>query len=143
MSVDTPSILIVEDEPSIATLLVFTLRYAGWNPCAVANAFEAWQFLQKHTPALALLDWMLPDRTGLSLLMDIRREPKLEVMPVIMLTAKSMSEDRALCLERGANAYVTKPFSPRELTFKIDQLLPHKPIRPCSICPEISEFCAE
>src|ERR1035437_7750590 len=123
MSVDNPTILIVEDEPSIATLLIFTLQCAGWNPCAVASACEAWEVLQERRPTLTLLDWMLPDRTGLSLLLDMRRDQKLNEVPVVVLTAKSTSEDRALCLEQGADAYMTKPFSPRELTCKIGQLL--------------------
>ena len=126
MRLDKPTILIVEDEPSISTLLMFTMRCAGWNPYAVANGFEAWEFLQMHRPAMTLLDWMLPDRTGFSLLLDIRRDKKLIEMPVIMLTARDAIEDRASCLERGANAYLTKPFSPHELTCKIDQLLQHK-----------------
>lgn len=123
MSLDKPTILIVEDEPSISALLIFTMRCAGWNPCAVGNGFEAWEFLQMHRPAMTLLDWMLPDRTGFSLLLDIRRDKKLNEMPVVMLTARDAIEDRASCLEHGANAYLTKPFSPHALTCKIDQLL--------------------
>ncbi|CAN5121084.1 hypothetical protein BH11PSE11_BH11PSE11_24010 [soil metagenome] len=123
MTADKRTILIVEDEPSIATLLTFTLRCAGWHPHAVAGACEAWDFLENHQPGLTLLDWMLPDRSGLSLLQDIRRERKFIAMPVIMLTAKGTSEDRSTCLGHGADAYMTKPFSPRDLTSRIGQLL--------------------
>jgi two-component system, OmpR family, phosphate regulon response regulator PhoB len=126
MAVDKTTILIVEDEPSITELVTFTLREAGWNTCAVHTAAEAWEFLQRRTPHLILLDWMLPDQTGLRLLSRIRTDRQMHELPVIMLTAKSMEEDKIAGLDNGADDYITKPFSPRELTARIKALLRRK-----------------
>lgn len=126
MAVDKISILVVEDEPAIAELVVFTLRSAGWNPVVVRNVADAWEFLQKNTPQLILLDWMLPDQTGLRLLARVRAERQWNGLPVIMLTAKSMEEDKIAGFDHGADDYITKPFSPRELTARINAMLRRK-----------------
>lgn len=126
MAVDTISILVVEDEPAIAELVVFTLRSAGWNPVVVRNVADAWEFLQKNTPQLILLDWMLPDLTGLRLLARVRAERQWNGLPVIMLTAKSMEEDKIAGFDHGADDYITKPFSPRELIARINAMLRRK-----------------
>lgn len=126
MAVDTISILVVEDEPAIAELVVFTLRSAGWNPVVVRNVADAWEFLQKNTPQLILLDWMLPDLTGLRLLARVRAERQWSGLPVIMLTAKSMEEDKIAGFDHGADDYITKPFSPRELIARINAMLRRK-----------------
>lgn len=126
MAVDKISILVVEDEPAIAELVVFTLRSAGWNPVVVRNAADAWGFLQKNTPQLILLDWMLPDQTGLRLLARVRAERQWTGLPIIMLTAKSMEEDKIAGFDHGADDYITKPFSPRELTARINAMLRRK-----------------
>ncbi len=126
MSADKTTILIVEDEPSIVELVSFTLKEAGWQPLAVNSAGEAWDFLQRRTPHLVLLDWMLPDQAGIRLLSRIRADRQLQALPVIMLTAKSMEEDKIAGLDKGADDYITKPFSPRELTARIKALLRRK-----------------
>jgi two-component system phosphate regulon response regulator PhoB len=108
------TILIVEDEPAIAELIAFTLKEAGWSSFVVSNAAAAWDFVQHRAPQLMLLDWMLPDRSGLRLLSRIRADRQLQ-QSVIMLTAKSMEEDKLAGLDNGADDYITKPFSPREL----------------------------
>jgi len=126
MSADKTTILIVEDEPSIVELVSFTLKEAGWQSLAVNTAGEAWEFLQRRTPHLVLLDWMLPDQAGLRLLARIRADRQLQALPVIMLTAKSMEEDKIAGLDQGADDYITKPFSPRELTARIKALLRRK-----------------
>ncbi len=126
MAADKTNILIVEDEPSIVELVTFTLREAGWNAYAVHSAGEAWESIQRRTPQLILLDWMLPDQTGLRLLSRIRNDRQLSALPVIMLTAKSMEEDKIAGLDNGADDYITKPFSPRELTARIKALLRRK-----------------
>lgn len=126
MAVDKTTILIVEDEPSIVELVTFTLRETGWSTYAVHTASEAWEFIQRRTPQLLLLDWMLPDQTGLRLLSRIRSDRQLQALPVIMLTAKSMEEDKIAGLDNGADDYITKPFSPRELTARIKALLRRK-----------------
>ncbi|MEO8407073.1 MAG: response regulator [Oxalobacteraceae bacterium] len=126
MALEKISILVVEDEPAIAELVIFTLRAAGWYPVVVRNVADAWEFLQKNTPQLILLDWMLPDQSGLRLLSRVRAERQWNGLPVIMLTAKSMEEDKIAGLNQGADDYITKPFSPRELTARINAMLRRK-----------------
>ncbi len=126
MTVDSATILIVEDEPAIVELVRFSLKEAGWNAAAVHNAADAWEFLQRRMPQLILLDWMLPDQSGLRLLARIRADRQFNEIPIIMLTAKSMEEDKIAGLDHGADDYVTKPFSPRELTARIKALLRRK-----------------
>lgn len=126
MATDKTTILIVEDEPAIVELVSFSLKEAGWNAVAVHTAADAWDFLQRRTPQMILLDWMLPDQTGLRLLSRIRSDRQFNELPVIMLTAKSMEEDKIAGLDHGADDYVTKPFSPRELTARIKALLRRK-----------------
>lgn len=126
MAADKTTILIVEDEHPIVELLTFTLKEAGWNTVAVNNVADAWAFLQRRTPHMILLDWMLPDQTGLRMLSKIRADRQLYALPVIMLTAKSMEEDKISGLDHGADDYVTKPFSPRELTARMKALLRRK-----------------
>ncbi|GGI17938.1 MAG: response regulator [Oxalicibacterium faecigallinarum] len=125
-SADKPTILIVEDEPPIIELVTFTLKGAGWNVVSAQTAGEAWDFLQQRLPQLILLDWMLPDQSGLRLLSRIRGDRQFNELPIIMLTAKSMEEDKIAGLDNGADDYVTKPFSPRELTARINALLRRK-----------------
>ena len=126
MASDKTTVLIVEDEPAIVELVTFSLREAGWNCCAVQSVGEAWDFIQTRTPQLILLDWMLPDQTGLRLLARIRSDRQFNEIPVIMLTAKSMEEDKLAGLNSGADDYVTKPFSPRELLARAKALLRRK-----------------
>jgi two-component system phosphate regulon response regulator PhoB len=126
MAVEKTTILIVEDEPSIVELVTYTLKEAGWNTFAVNTAAEAWEFIQRRTPHLILLDWMLPDQTGIRLLSRIRTDRQLNELPIIMLTAKSMEEDKIAGLDNGADDYITKPFSPRELTARVKALLRRK-----------------
>jgi two-component system phosphate regulon response regulator PhoB len=126
MAADKTTILLVEDEPAITVLVSFTLKEAGWDPVAVSTCAEAWGFLQQRSPQLILLDWMLPDQSGLRFLERIRADRQFSALPVIMLTAKSMEEDKIAGLNSGADDYVTKPFSPRELTARVRALLRRK-----------------
>jgi two-component system phosphate regulon response regulator PhoB len=126
MAVDKTTILVVEDEPAIAELLRFTLQGAGWEVTFARDAAEGWQYLQQRLPQLLLLDWMLPDESGLRLLSKLRSDRHFNALPVIMLTAKGMEEDKVAGLEGGADDYVTKPFSPKELTARIKSLLRRK-----------------
>ena len=126
MAADKTTILIVEDEPAIVELVTYTLKEGGWNTSAVHTAADAWDYIQRRTPHLILLDWMLPDQTGLRLLARIRGDRQFNDMPIIMLTAKSMEEDKIAGLDNGADDYITKPFSPRELTARINALLRRK-----------------
>ncbi|MDB5755932.1 MAG: DNA-binding response regulator [Massilia sp.] len=123
MAIDKTTVLIVEDEPAIVELVKFSLRDAGWQVHAVGNVAEAWEFVGRRLPQLILLDWMLPDQTGLRLLARLRADRNFQKIPVIMLTAKSMEEDKIAGLNNGADDYVTKPFSPRELLARVKALL--------------------
>jgi two-component system phosphate regulon response regulator PhoB len=132
MAAAKTTVLVVEDEPAIVELVTFSLREAGWEVCAVQNAAEAWRFIGQRMPQLVLLDWMLPDQTGLRLLSRIRADRDFHHIPVIMLTAKSMEEDKLAGLNSGADDYITKPFSPRELLARAKALLRRK-------SPELAE----
>lgn len=116
-------ILIVEDEPAIAELVKCSLRDGGWDCRAVADATAAWEFMLGRRPQLVLLDWMLRDQSGLHLLLKIRREPSLNQLPVIMLSGKTGEHDKLRGLAGGADDYMTKPFSPRELLARTHALL--------------------
>ncbi len=126
MSLDKTTILIVEDEPAIVELVSFTLRSAGWETHAVNNTADAWAYISRRMPHLVLLDWMLPDQSGIRLLSRIRADRQFNALPVIMLTAKSMEEDKIAGLDHGADDYITKPFSPRELIARIKTVLRRK-----------------
>ncbi len=126
MATAQPTILIVEDEPSIVELVTFALKGAGWAVDAVHDTASAWEYLQHKRPQLILLDWMLPDTSGIRLLGRIRGDRNFSTLPVIMLTAKSMEEDKVQGLEQGADDYITKPFSPRELNARIKALIRRK-----------------
>ncbi len=126
MAIEKTSVLIVEDEPAIIELVTFSLRETGWNVRSVQNVADAWESISEKAPHLVLLDWMLPDQTGLRLLSRIRSDRNFQDIPVIMLTAKSMEEDKLAGLNTGADDYVTKPFSPRELLARAKALLRRK-----------------
>ena len=119
-------ILLVEDEPPIVELMSFALRSAGWEVDSVQNTADAWNYLQHKRPQVILLDWMLPDQSGLRLLGRIRSDRNFSTLPVIMVTAKGMEEDKIAGLDQGADDYITKPFSPRELVARIKALIRRK-----------------
>jgi len=112
-------LLVVEDDLDISSLLQYTLDNAHFDTIAVPDCKTAWEILLGNPPDLVVLDWMLPDMSGIELLQRIRREPALETVPVIMLTARSEESDRVRGLETGADDYIVKPFSPRELCARI------------------------
>ena len=112
-------ILIVEDEPAIQELLVFNVNQAGFMALRAGDAEEAWQQIRDHAPDLILLDWMLPSTSGVVLAKQLRSEARTRDIPIIMLTARGDERDKVLGLESGADDYITKPFSPRELMARI------------------------
>jgi two-component system phosphate regulon response regulator PhoB len=112
-------ILIVEDEPAIQELLVFNVTQAGFVALRASDAEEAWQQIRDHAPDLILLDWMLPSTSGVVLAKQLRSEARTRDIPIIMLTARGDERDKILGLESGADDYITKPFSPRELMARI------------------------
>ena len=118
----TTSVLIVEDEPSILELISYPCRTSGMEVRKAANVAEAKKNLEAAKPDIILLDWMLPDCAGLDWLRELRSYHSNESLPVIMLTARGQEDDRVRGLEAGADDYVTKPFSPAELTARVDAL---------------------
>lgn len=126
MAEDQLRVLLVEDEEGIAELLRFTLESAGFAVAIAGNVAQAKQHIKAVLPHIVLLDWMLPDATGVSLLQDWRKETRTASLPVIMLTAKGLEEDKVTGLNVGADDYVTKPFSPKELVARVQALLRRK-----------------
>jgi len=123
---DMTSVLVVEDEPAILELVKYSLREAGWDIRSADSTAAAWDSISHGKPDLILLDWMLPDQSGLRLLSRLRADRDFQDLPVIMLTAKSMEEDKLAGLNNGADDYITKPFSPRELLARSRALLRRK-----------------
>lgn len=117
------TILIVEDEPAIQELLAFNVMQAGYQAMRAEDASSAWQQLQGNVPDLILLDWMLPDTSGVILAKQLRSDARTKDVPIIMLTARSEERDKISGLESGADDYITKPFSPRELMARIRAVL--------------------
>lgn len=116
-------ILVVDDEPDALELVSFNLKAAGYEVVTADNGNEALKRARQHAPDLILLDVMLPEVDGLEVCKLLRRDPATASIPVIMLTAKAAEIDRVLGLELGADDYVTKPFSPRELVLRVKNLL--------------------
>ncbi len=116
-------ILVVEDEPAIREMVLLSLERAGFDVAQAGDAEEALLKLADDRPDLILLDWMLPGRSGLEFTRRIRRDEHMRRIPIIMLTARVEEEAKILGLESGADDYVTKPFSPRELMARIKALL--------------------
>ena len=125
----TPTILLVEDEPAIAELISVNLRHSGFRPIWAIDGAAAQVEIDDAVPDLILLDWMLPGESGLNLAKKWLAHPRTKTTPIIMLTAKAAEIDRVLGLELGADDYVTKPFSPRELTLRIKGLLRRRETR--------------
>ncbi|MBI5429981.1 MAG: phosphate regulon transcriptional regulator PhoB [Nitrosomonadales bacterium] len=116
-------ILIVEDEPAIQELLAFNVMQAGFHALRAEDADSAWRQIRDHAPDLILLDWMLPDTSGVVLAKQLRADAATRDIPIIMLTARGEERDKVLGLESGADDYITKPFSPRELMARIRAVL--------------------
>ncbi len=116
-------ILIVEDEPAIRDLLAINLRHAGFEPLHAPDAASARAQIDAALPDLVLLDWMLPDQSGIDIARKLRSDVRTREMPIIMLTARSAESDKLGGFDAGADDYVTKPFSPRELVARVRALL--------------------
>ncbi|MGO2339208.1 MAG: phosphate regulon transcriptional regulator PhoB [Psychrobacter sp.] len=117
-------ILIVEDEPAIREMIVMTLEMAGFDSLQAVDVSEAHQQVVDHRPALILLDWMLPgDKSGVDFCRMLKNDEILSEIPVIMLTAKSEEDSKVHGLDAGADDYMTKPFSTRELISRIKAVL--------------------
>ena len=116
-------ILIVDDEPEAVELVAFNLKQAGFDIATAADGGEALKKAKAQLPALVVLDVMLPEIDGLEVCKLLRRDSATAKIPILMLTAKAAEIDRVLGLELGADDYVTKPFSPRELVLRVKKIL--------------------
>ena len=123
MSFMAATILVVEDEPAIQELIAYNLKQAGHLPLRADNAEQALNLISNALPDLVLLDWMLPGLSGIELARRLRADKRTRSIPIIMLTARSDEQDKLQGLETGADDYITKPFSPRELNARIKAVL--------------------
>jgi two-component system phosphate regulon response regulator PhoB len=117
------TILVVEDEPQIQELVAVNLEHAGHRVRRASTAGEAVTSIREELPDVLILDWMLPDESGLSLARRLREDERTRSLPIIMLTARAMEQDKISGLEAGADDYLTKPFSPKELAARIKAVL--------------------
>jgi len=125
-------ILVVEDEPAIQELIALNLEQAGQRAVMAASAEEGLRRIEEELPDLVLLDWMLPGQSGIELARRLRADARTRALPIIMLTARGDEEDKLRGLETGADDYITKPFSMKELQARIKAVLRRR-------APEITE----
>jgi DNA-binding response OmpR family regulator len=118
-----PKILVVDDEPEAVELVEFNLKQGGFDVAVAADGAEALKKARGLMPSLIVLDLMLPEVDGLEVCKMLRRDSATSKVPIIMLTAKAAEIDRILGLELGADDYITKPFSPRELVLRVKRIL--------------------
>jgi two-component system phosphate regulon response regulator PhoB len=117
------TILVVEDEPAIQELISYSLRQARHEVFCAKSAEQALEIINNVLPDLVLLDWMLPGTSGVEFARVLRRSTRTKSIPIIMLTARAEESDKVAGLEIGADDYITKPFSPRELLARIKAVL--------------------
>lgn len=118
-----PTIMVVEDEPAIQDLIQINLQMGGYRVLTHDSAEDAIKGIQNELPDLALLDWMLPGMSGVELARRLRGDSRTKSLPIILLTAKGEEEDKLRGLESGADDYITKPFSLKELEARIKAVL--------------------
>lgn len=118
-----PNLLIVEDDAALSELLVWQFENAGYHVEQTADGEEALLMARENVPDVIILDWMIEQVPGIEVCRRLRRSAETAQIPIIMLTARSAEEDRVRGLETGADDYVTKPFSPRELVARVQALL--------------------
>ena len=119
-------VLLVEDEAAIAELVAINLRHAGFEVSVASDAAAAQASVDRLLPDLVVLDWMLPGESGLSLARRWRADPRTRQLPLIMLTARAGEADKLAGLDGGADDYITKPFSPKELLARVRAVLRRK-----------------
>jgi two-component system phosphate regulon response regulator PhoB len=117
------TVLVVEDEPQIQELIAINLEHLGHRVQRAASAEEAETAIRAELPDVLILDWMLPGESGLSFARRLRTDERTRDLPILMLTARAMEQDKISGLEAGADDYLTKPFSPRELAARIKAVL--------------------
>jgi two-component system phosphate regulon response regulator PhoB len=130
------TVLVVEDEPSIQELIAASLRHSGYKVLRADSAEDAMLLVSEALPDVVLLDWMLPGLSGIQYARRLRSEERTSGLPIIMLTARSDEHDKVSGLDAGADDYLTKPFSPRELQARIKAVLRRR-------APQMTEDCVE
>jgi two-component system phosphate regulon response regulator PhoB len=133
-------VLIVEDEVDIADLIMFNLQRAGYEVLKSHDGVSGAETAIRERPDLIILDLMLPGRDGYSVFREVRRDARTSHIPVIMLTARAQTEDRIQGLEAGADDYLTKPFSPKELVLRVNAILRRTDGPPGSVEYEFGPF---
>jgi two-component system, OmpR family, response regulator ResD len=137
------TILVVDDEPDAVTLVEYHLERAGFAVRAAADGPSALQLARQTRPDAIILDVMLPQMSGTEVLQSLRQQPDTAAIPVLMLTARSDLADRISGLELGADDYVTKPFSPREVVLRIQNLLRRLQAGTPTALVRVDEFCLD
>ena len=130
------TVLIVEDEQPILELIAVNLEHAGHEPLRARSVVEAQRLIGGALPDLVLLDWMLPGESGVAFARQLRADRRTKAIPIIMLTARAEERDKVAGLEAGADDYITKPFSPRELVARIRAVLRRR-------APELTDDAVE
>ncbi|HCL48676.1 phosphate regulon transcriptional regulator PhoB [Alphaproteobacteria bacterium] len=131
------TILIVDDEPAQLELLRYNLEKAGFETVQADNGLRAIDLVEDTDPDLVVLDWMMPEASGVDVCRELRARASTRLLPIIMLSARGEEGDRALGLDTGADDYITKPFSPRELVARVKALL--RRARP-SLLQDVMQF---
>ncbi len=130
-------ILLVDDEPAQLELLRYNLEKAGFETLQAENGHDAILLAEEHEPDLVVLDWMMPKASGIDVCREIRSRAQMRLMPIIMVSARGEEGDRSLGLDSGADDYIAKPFSPRELIARVKAVL--RRARP-SLLQDVLEF---
>ena len=117
------NILIADDEPNQLELMSFNLSNAGYSIIKAANGKEAIELIENHSPDLIILDWMMPKMSGIDVCRSLRSRSETKQIPIIILSARSEDSDKSLGLDTGADDYISKPFSPKELISRVKALL--------------------
>jgi len=117
------TILIADDEPNQLELMDYNLRNAGFSIIKASNGLEALELIENHSPDLIILDWMMPKMSGIDVCRTLRSRSETKLLPIIILSARSEDSDKSLGLDTGADDYISKPFSPKELLSRVKALL--------------------
>ncbi len=129
MASQSPTILVVEDEIAIRQMIRFALDRAGFSVLEASQTRAARRYLHRSLPDLILLDWMLPQESGIDFARQLKRDRQTQNIPIIMLTAKASEDCKVQGLDAGADDYIVKPFSPKELVARIQAVLRRGPIK--------------
>jgi DNA-binding response OmpR family regulator len=120
---EQPTILVAEDDPDIRDLVVFRLQRSGWKVVPASDGEQAIELARMDRPDVAVLDWMMPVKNGMEVIAEMREDPELATVPILMLSARAQEPDIVQGFTTGATDYLTKPFSPQELHLRVQALL--------------------